>query len=176
MGPHWHKSPWVGASISHTRPYESTFARIFLFLERHEFLGSAHTVLKGLTKTNKAVKLNLNRANWCKLMWMRVSCSRVCSNNRKIRAKVDSKIYCIWRLLVMGSWPTQEQRKTLSRKGIEPTTFGLNHHCSTDWATRSDGSKSWELKMLKSRQWTCSTSTRKDYVIQYNTYLNDRSP
>ena len=26
------------------KPYESTFTRIFLFLERHEFFGSAHTV------------------------------------------------------------------------------------------------------------------------------------
>ena len=61
---------------------------------------------------------------------------------------------------------TQEQRKTLTRLGIEPTTFGFDHRCSSDWwwATRSDGSRPWELKMLYSRQWT-STSTRKDYVF-----------
>ena len=29
------------------KPYESTFARIFLFLERHEFFGSARAVLNG---------------------------------------------------------------------------------------------------------------------------------
>ena len=63
-----------------------------------------------------------------------------------------------------GNGPTQGQRKTLTRVGIEPTTFGLDHRCSTDWATSSDGSRPWELKMLKSRQWTC-TSTRKDYVF-----------
>ena len=38
---------WELACLSHTRPYESSFARIFLFLERHDFLGSARTVLKG---------------------------------------------------------------------------------------------------------------------------------
>ena len=52
--------------------------------------------------------------------------------------------------------------------GIEPTTFGLDLRRSTDWSTRSDGSRPWELKMLKSRQWTC-TSTRKGYV-----YTNER--
>ena len=51
-----------------------------------------------------------------------------------------------------GNGPTQGQRKTLTRVGIEPTTFGLDHRCSTDWATRSDGSRPWELTMLKSRQ------------------------
>ena len=63
-----------------------------------------------------------------------------------------------------GNWPTQGQRKTLTRVGIEPTTFGLNHPCSTEWAIRSYGIRSWELIMLKSRQWTC-TSTRKGYVF-----------
>ena len=45
--------------------------------------------------------------------------------------------------------PRQGQRKTLTRVGIEPTTFGLDFRRSTDWATRSDGSRPWELKMLK---------------------------
>ena len=62
-----------------------------------------------------------------------------------------------------GDGPTQGQRKTLTGVGIEPTTFGLDLRRSTDWVTRSDGSRPWKLKMLKSRQWTC-TSTRKDYV------------
>ena len=31
-----------------------------------------------------------------------------------------------------GNGPTQEQRKTLTRVGIEPTTFGLDHRRSTD--------------------------------------------
>ena len=51
-----------------------------------------------------------------------------------------------------GNGPTQGQRKTLTRVGIEPTTFGLDLRRSTDRATRSDGSRLWELKMLKSRQ------------------------
>ena len=62
-----------------------------------------------------------------------------------------------------GNGPTQGQRKTLTKVGIEPTTFGLDPRRSTDSATRSDGSRPWELKMLKSRQRT-STSTRKGYV------------
>ena len=32
-----------------------------------------------------------------------------------------------------GNGPTQGQRKTLTRVGIEPTTFGLDHRCSTDY-------------------------------------------
>ena len=31
-----------------------------------------------------------------------------------------------------GNGPTDGQRKTLTRAGIEPTTFGLDHRCSTD--------------------------------------------
>ena len=38
-----------------------------------------------------------------------------------------------------GNGPTQGQRKTLTRVGIEATTFGLDHRCSTDRAARSDG-------------------------------------
>ena len=30
-----------------------------------------------------------------------------------------------------GNGPTQGQRTTLTRVGIEPTTFGLDHRCST---------------------------------------------
>ena len=46
-----------------------------------------------------------------------------------------------------GNGPTQGQRKTLTRVGFEPTTFGFDHRCSTDWATRSDGSRSWEMRV-----------------------------
>ena len=36
-----------------------------------------------------------------------------------------------------GNGPTQGQRKTLTRVGIAPTTFGLDYRCfSADWATR----------------------------------------
>ena len=54
-----------------------------------------------------------------------------------------------------GNGPTQGRRKTLTRVGIEPTTFGFDHRCSTDWATRSDWSRSGEMKMLMARQWIC---------------------
>ena len=33
-----------------------------------------------------------------------------------------------------GNGPTQGQRKTLTRVGIEPTTFGLDLRSSTDYA------------------------------------------
>ena len=68
-----------------------------------------------------------------------------------------------------GNGPTQGQRKTLTRMGIEPTTFWLDLRRQTDWATRSDGSRPWELKMLKSRQWTCTSTNvykRKVYHLQ----------
>ena len=51
-----------------------------------------------------------------------------------------------------GNGPTQGQRKTLTRLGFEPTTFEFDPRCSTDWATRSDGSRSWEMKMLMAHQ------------------------
>ena len=63
-----------------------------------------------------------------------------------------------------GNGPTQGQRKTLTRVGIEPTTPGLDLRRSTDRATSSDGSRPWEPKTLKSRQRTC-TSTKKGYVF-----------
>ena len=71
-----------------------------------------------------------------------------------------------------GNGPTQGQRITLTRVGIEPTTFGLDLRRSTDWATRSDGSRPWELKMLKSRQWTC-TSTRKSTRLTWGLLPSD---
>ena len=35
-----------------------------------------------------------------------------------------------------GNGPTKGQRKTLTRVGIAPTTFGLDYRCFSDWATR----------------------------------------
>ena len=58
---------------------------------------------------------------------------------------------------------TQGKRKTPTRMGIETTTFEFDHRSSTDWATRSDGSRAWKMKMSIARQWIC-TSTRKGYV------------
>ena len=92
----------------------------------------------------------LYRINWrqCNVTWS----ARFLSHMNHVSVKPTD-----------GTGPTQGQRKTLTRVGIEPTTFGLDLRRSTDWATRSDGSRPWELKMLKSRQLTC-TSTRKGYV------------
>ena len=36
-----------------------------------------------------------------------------------------------------GNGPTQGQRKTLTRVGIEPTSFGLDHCCSIEWVGNS---------------------------------------
>ena len=44
--------------------------------------------------------------------------------------------------------PTEGKRKFQTRVGIEPMTSGFGHRRSTDWATRSDHSRSWEMKML----------------------------
>ena len=42
----------------------------------------------------------------------------------------------MWALLMeMGQHKDRE--KTLTRVGIEPTTFGLDHRCSTDWDIKS---------------------------------------
>ena len=53
---------------------------------------------------------------------MRVSCSRIRPKNRKIRAKVDSKVYCIWCLLPMGScvWVLLRPTGLWTLKGCEP--------------------------------------------------------
>ena len=59
-----------------------------------------------------------------------------------------------------GNGPTQGQRKTPTRLGFEPTTFEFDHRCSTDWATRSNGSRSSEMKMLMARQWICRYKER----------------
>lgn len=40
----------------------------------------------------------------------------------------------------------QGQRKTVTGVGVEPTTFGRDHCCSTHWATRSDRDR-WEIKL-----------------------------
>ena len=57
-----------------------------------------------------------------------------------------------------GIGSTKGQRKTLIMVGIEPMTFGLDHRCSTDGATRSDGSSSWEMKMSIARQLIISST------------------
>ena len=71
-------------------------------------------------------------------------------------------IYHVSVSLTDGNGPTQGQRKTLTRVGFEPTTFEFDHRCSTDGATRSDGSGSWEMKMLM--HGNEYVDTRKGYV------------
>ena len=91
----------------------------------------------------------LNRINWreCSVTWSAIFVSHM---NHVSVSPTD------------GTGPTQGQRKTLTRVGIETTTFGLDLLRSTDWATRSDGSRPWELKMLKSY---CESRV---YLGQYN--------
>lgn len=48
--------------------------------------------------------------------------------------------------------PIEEMRETTRglwpRWGFEPTTSGLNHCCSINWATRTDGRRSLEITMV----------------------------
>ena len=46
----------------------------------------------------------------------------------------------------------QGKRKTLTRKGIEPTKFEIDPRCSTDWATRARRKQAVSIKDIMSRQ------------------------
>ena len=90
--------------------YETTFARIFLFLETVGLLDSRtiyatqyneyNTTQQNTTQQNTTQYNALyNMLSWkVKLAW-----GENCSRNTKICAKVDSRIYGRWRLRVMGS-------------------------------------------------------------------------
>ena len=51
-----------------------------------------------------------------------------------------------------GNGPTQGQRKTLTRVGIEPTTFGLDHRCSADFVKMLVLKRVAEVVVLWSRE------------------------
>ena len=89
------------------------------------------------------------RLNWLSVMW---SASFVPHMNHVSVSPTN------------GNGPTQGQRKTLTGMGIEPTTIALDHRCSTDWARRSDGSRPWELKILKPRQWLVQVQGRVTFL------------
>ena len=102
---------------------ESTFARIFLFLEL-PFLQEAQFYLENISQSSSledssdlpAITVTFRRDHfmWGKhaaLFWLgilnsaRESSHPQCSKNKKIRAKVDSEgLYGRGRLLFMGSW------------------------------------------------------------------------
>ena len=87
-------------------PCETSFARIFLFLETAGLLDLrllyAHTIQHSTTQPNttqKTYNALCNMLSWkFKLAW-----SENCSKNRKIHAKVGSRIYGRWKFQVMGS-------------------------------------------------------------------------
>ena len=54
-----------------------------------------------------------------------------------------------------GNGLTQGQRKTLTRVGTEPTTFGLDLRRSTDWATMNMYKYKERLRLYK--RWPCNT-------------------
>ena len=59
-----------------------------------------------------------------------------------------------------GNGPTQGQRETLTRVGIEPTTFGLDHRCSTDKVRREQAVGTEDFKVtdyVLYKRWPCST-------------------
>ena len=68
---------------------------------------------------------------------------------------------------------TQGQRKNLTRVGIEPTTFGLDHHCSTDLATRSGGSRPKHLQLLNNYV-PCNPLSPRSDSYSLNTLSNAR--
>ena len=57
-----------------------------------------------------------------------------------------------WSTTSGTSYATPKDReKSLTQVGIEPTTSRLDHRCSTDWATRPDGSRPWEFEDKSAR-------------------------
>ena len=68
--------------------------------------------------------------------------------------------YTMWALaLQMEMGPHKDRGKLWPGWDLKPRPSRL----ITDWATRSDGSRSWEMKMLMARQWIY-VDTRKGYV------------
>ena len=66
--------------------------------------------------------------------------------------------------LTDGNGPTQGQRKTLTRVGIEPTTFGLDLRVRRDQAVGTEDVKVTAMNMYKYKEtlrlyklWPCST-------------------
>ena len=100
----------------------------------------------------------LNRVNWIEsVMWS----ARFLSHMNHVSVSPTD-----------GNGPTQGQRKTLTKKEIEPTTFGLDLRRSTDWATRSNGSQAvgtedvkvtamnmykYKERLRLYKRWPCST-------------------
>ena len=47
-----------------------------------------------------------------------------------------------------GNGPTKGQRKTMTRVGIEPTTFALDHRCSAERLQGQTGAGSYGVEKL----------------------------
>ena len=65
----------------------------------------------------------------------------------------------------------KNREKSLTSVGIEPTTFGLDHRCSTDRAARPDGSRPWEFedKWKGERKGTTTTkqnTSNSSYLVE----------
>ena len=48
---------------------------------------------------------------------------------------------------------TRQKKESPTSAGIEPTTFGLDHRCSTDWARSLDQGKWWVIMVGLAAMW-----------------------
>ena len=70
--------------------------------------------------------------------------------NSAVYVKVQSEPmkFLYWAFALVRRWDTTpDKEKHLTSAGIEPRPLDLIVHCSTDWATRPDRSKSWVIML-----------------------------
>ena len=58
-----------------------------------------------------------------------------------------------------------EKNSDQGGKWTHDLRVATDHHWSTDWATRSDGSRSWELKVSNSQQWICTNTMGQSFSL-----------
>ena len=112
------------------------------FLHIQRSISSTQRSIRNFASSRSAQQLVLKEIYSCvssAYRWYNTSCFFDDISNRRSVNKVQQ-----WAQYRPLRHPTQQGRLD------EPTTSGLDHHCSTDGATRSDESRPWELKMLKS--------------------------
>ena len=102
------------------KPYETTFARIFLILETVGLLDSRHyvpysAIYYNTTQHNTTQHNTIHYNALCNMLFweFKLAWGEDCSKNRKIRAKVDSWMYGRWRLRVMGSCSCINNKKLI---------------------------------------------------------------
>ena len=77
-----------------------------------------------------------------------------------------------WALALERKWAhMEEEKKSLTPMGFEPTTSGTVQRCSTNLATRPDESWSWEIKMVICGKWTRNWRGNLNIAVQNMHYL-----